>query len=119
MIVVLLIACANLAGLLLVRSIRRRREIAVRLALGARAATLLRQAIVESMVLSLAGGVIGLALAAVALRVGVSLLPETLPRVREIGLDWPVMLFALGLALLTGFRLRTGSGVRCDPNQRE
>ena len=60
-IVVLLIACANLAGLLLVRSIRRRREIAVRLALGARAATLLRQAIVESMVLSIAGGVIGLA----------------------------------------------------------
>ncbi|MGB9418469.1 MAG: ABC transporter permease [Acidobacteriaceae bacterium] len=102
-IVVLLIAGANLAGLLLVRSIRRRREIAVRLALGARTATLLRQAIVESMVLSLAGGGIGLALAAIALRVGVSLLPETLPRVREIGLDWPVMLFALGLAVLTGF----------------
>jgi predicted permease len=102
-IVVLLIACANLAGLLLVRAIRRRREIAVRLALGARAGTLLRQAIVESMVLSIAGGVIGLALAAVALRVGVSLLPQTLPRLNEIGLDWPVMLFALGLALLTGF----------------
>src|SRR6266852_4448568 len=102
-IVVLLIACANLAGLLLVRAIRRRREIAVRLALGARAATLLRQAIVESMVLSIAGGAIGLALAALALRVGVSLLPQTLPRVNEIGLDWPVMLFALGLALLTGF----------------
>jgi predicted permease len=102
-IVVLLIACANLAGLLLVRSIRRRREIAVRLALGARAATLLRQAIVESMVLSIAGGAIGLALAAAALRVGVSLLPATLPRVRDISLDWPVMLFALGLALLTGF----------------
>ncbi len=102
-IVVLLIACANLAGLLLVRAIRRRREIAVRLALGARAATLLRLAIVESMVLSIAGGAIGLALAALAVRVGVSLLPETLPRMNEIGLDWPVMLFALGLALLTGF----------------
>src|SRR5258705_2781349 len=102
-IVVLLIACANLAGLLLVRAIRRRREIAVRLALGARAATLLRHAIVESMVWSIAGGAIGLALAAVALRVRVSLLPQTLPRVNEIGLDWPVMLFALGLALLTGF----------------
>lgn len=101
-VVVLLIACANLAGLLLVRSIRRRREIAVRIALGARAARLLRQAIVESMVLSLAGGALGLALAAAALRVGVSLLPETLPRVRAIGLDWPVMLFALGLALFTG-----------------
>jgi len=101
-VVVLLIACANLAGLLLVRSMRRRREIALRIALGARAARLLRQAIVESMVLSLAGGVIGLALAAAALRVGVNVLPETLPRVQEIGLDWPVMLFALGLALLTG-----------------
>ena len=101
-IVVLLIACANLAGVLLVRAIRRRREIAVRLALGARAATLLRQAILESTVLSIAGGVTGLALAAVALRVGVSLLPQTLPRVNEIGLNWPVMLFALGLALLTG-----------------
>src|ERR1700732_291751 len=84
-IVVLLIACANLAGVLLVRAIRRRREIAVRLALGARAATLLRQAILESTVLSIAGGAIGLALAAVALRVGVSLLPQTLPRINEIG----------------------------------
>jgi predicted permease len=102
-IVVLLIVCANLAGLLLVRAIRRRREIAVRLALGARAATLLRQAVVESMVLSITGGAIGLAAAAAALRVGVSLLPQTLPRIREIGLNWPVMLFALGLVLLTGF----------------
>jgi predicted permease len=102
-IVVLLIACANLAGLLLVRAIRRRREFAVRLALGARAGTLLRQAIVESMVLSTAGGAIGLVLAAAALRVGVSLLPQTLPRINEIGLDWPIMVFAIGLALLTGF----------------
>ena len=101
-VVILLIACANLAGLLLVRSIRRRREIAVRLALGARAATLLRQAIVESMVLSLAGGLVGLALAVAALRLGISLLPETLPRIHEIGLNWPVMAFALALALLTG-----------------
>jgi predicted permease len=102
-IVVLLIACANLAGLLLVRAIRRRREIAVRLALGARAAAVLRQAIVESMVLSIAGGATGLALASVALRVGVSRLPQTLPRINEIGLNWPVMLFALGLTMLTGF----------------
>jgi putative ABC transport system permease protein len=100
--VVLLIACANLAGLLLVRAIRRRREVAVRLALGARAATLLRQAILESLVLSVAGGVIGLALAGIALKVGLKLLPETLPRVNEIGLDWPVAGFALALALVTG-----------------
>ena len=100
--VVLLIACANLAGLLLVRAIRRRREIAVRLALGASSATLLWQAMLESLVLSVSGGLVGLVLAAVALRVGVSLLPETLPRVNEIGLDWQVICFALGLAVLTG-----------------
>jgi putative ABC transport system permease protein len=100
--VVLLIACANLAGLLLVRSIRRRREIAVRLALGASAKTLLGQAILESLVLSIAGGIVGLLLAAVALRIGLRFLPETLPRLNEIGLDWPVVAFALILALLTG-----------------
>jgi predicted permease len=100
--VVLLIACANLAGLLLVRAIRRRREIAMRLALGARAGVLLRQAILESLVLSVSGGALGLVLAAVALRVGVSQLPETLPRIDEISLDWQVVLFAIALAILTG-----------------
>jgi predicted permease len=100
--VVLLIACANLAGLLLVRAIRRRREIAVRLALGARASVLLRQAILESLVLSMSGGLLGLGLASAGLRVGVSWLPETLPRVNEISLDWQVVAFAIGLAILTG-----------------
>jgi putative ABC transport system permease protein len=100
--VVLLIACANLAGLLLVRAIRRRHEIAVRLALGARASTLLWQAILESLVLSVSGGVLGLILAAIALHIGVGFLPETLPRVAEIGLDWQVVAFALSLAVLTG-----------------
>jgi predicted permease len=101
-VVVLLIACANLAGLLLVRAIRRRREIAVRLALGAPAGALLRQTILESLILSLAGGLLGLLLAASALRVGVSWLPETLPRIHEIGLDWQVVVFAIVLAVLTG-----------------
>ena len=100
--VVLLIACANLAGLLLVRAIRRQREIAVRLALGASSAALLWQATLESLLVSVAGGMVGLLLAAGALRVGVSLLPETLPRINEIGLDAQVVTFALGLALLTG-----------------
>jgi len=99
---VLLIACANLAGLLLVRSIRRRREMAVRLALGARAAMLLRQAMVESLVLSITGGLVGLVFAAACIRIGISLLPETLPRIHAISLDWPVIAFALGLAVLTG-----------------
>ncbi len=101
--VVLFIACANLAGLLLVRVIRRRREISVRLALGATGATVLRQSLIESMLLSVSGGLLGLVLASVALRVGVSFLPETLPLISSIGLDWQVVAFALGLALLTGF----------------
>jgi predicted permease len=100
--VVLLIACANLAGLLLVRAIQRRREIAVRMALGARAGALLRQAILESLLLSVSGGLLGLALAAVAIRVGVSRLPDTLPRLDEISLDWKVVAFAMILAAVTG-----------------
>jgi putative ABC transport system permease protein len=100
--VVLLIACANLAGLLLVRAIRRRREIAVRLALGAGARTLLRQALLESLVLSVSGGVLGLILAAIALKLGSSLLPETLPLIGSIGIDWMVAAFALALAIVTG-----------------
>lgn len=100
--VVLFIACANLAGLLLVRVIQRRREIAVRLALGASGAAVLRQAFVETLLLSVTGGVLGLILAWVALRAGVSFLPETLPRVSSIGLDGGVVAFALGLAALTG-----------------
>lgn len=100
--VVLLIACANLAGLLLVRAIRNRREIAIRLAVGARAGALLRQAVLESLLLSLGGGVLGLIAAAVALRVGLQFLPDTLPRATEIGLDWQVVGFALLLAVVTG-----------------
>ncbi len=101
--IVLLIACANLAGLLLVRAIRRQREVAVRLALGARSAALLRQAILESLILSVLGGVLGVALAGVALSVGKNLLPESLPRVSEISLNWVVVSFALLLAIVTGF----------------
>jgi predicted permease len=100
--VVLLMACANLAGLLLVRVIRRRREIAVRLALGAQGAAVLRQSFLEAMLLSIVGGILGLALAGTALRVGVSFLPESLPRVGSIGLDWNVVFFAISVALLTG-----------------
>lgn len=101
-VIVLLIACANLAGLLLVRAIGRRRQIAVRMALGAPAGTLLREALLESLTLSVGGGMAGLGLAAITLRVGVSLLPETLPRIQEISLDGQVVLFAIVLSVLTG-----------------
>jgi putative ABC transport system permease protein len=101
-IVVLFIACANLAGLLLVRVIGSRREISVRFALGAGRTAVLRQSLVEALVLSTSGGFLGLLLAWIVLRVGVRFLPETLPRVNSISLDWQVVAFALGLALLTG-----------------
>ena len=100
--VVLLIACANLAGLLLVRAIRRSRETAVRLALGSSAGTLMRQAIAESLMLSVSGGVIGIALAGIAIRIFISHLPETLPRINDIRLNWVVVAFALFLAIGTG-----------------
>jgi putative ABC transport system permease protein len=100
--VVLLIACVNLAGLLLVRAIRRRHEIGVRLALGASTGGLLRQNMLESLALSVTGGVLGVVLAGVAIRVLVRQLPENMPRISEIGLDWVVVAFALFLALTTG-----------------
>jgi putative ABC transport system permease protein len=99
---VLFIACVNLAGLLLVRMIGRRHEIAVHVALGASGAAVLRQWLVEALLLSVSGGILGLALASGALRAGISFLPETLPRVTSVGLDWQVVAFALGLAVLTG-----------------
>ncbi|HEY2471152.1 MAG TPA: ABC transporter permease [Terracidiphilus sp.] len=102
-IVVLFIACANLAGLLLVRVIRRRREISMRMALGASGAAVIRQSLIETLTLSVTGGVVGLLLAAATLRLGVSFLPETLPRIDSIALDWKVIGFALLLAILTGF----------------
>ena len=100
--VVLLIACVNLAGIMLVRAIRRQREVAVRLALGASAYALLRQTILESLVLSVSGGLLGLLAAGMALKLGRSLLPESLPRISEISLNWDVIGFALLLAVVTG-----------------
>lgn len=100
--VVFFIACANLAGLLLVRVIRRRREISLRLALGASRAAVLRHSLAEALLLSIGGGLLGLALAGIALRIGISFLPETLPRVSSISLDWKVVAFSLCLALFTG-----------------
>ena len=99
---VLLIACANLAGLLLVRAIRQRREIAVRLALGARPSVLLRRPLIESLILSLTGGLLGCVLAAGILRWGIDLLPSSIPRTDEVYLDWKIAAFALALAVLTG-----------------
>lgn len=100
--VVLLIACANVATLLLVRALRRRREHAVRLALGARAGVILRECVCEGLVLSFAGGLLGLAFAASLLRVVLPLLPESMPRINSISLNAGVASFALLVTVATG-----------------
>jgi putative ABC transport system permease protein len=100
--IVLLIACVNVAGLLLVRAIRRRREYAVRLALGARSSVIIRESVFEGLLLSMAGGLLGLAFAAIAIRTALHLLPESMPRVDSISMDATVAGFALLLALATG-----------------
>ena len=100
--VVLLIACVNVASLLLVRAIRRRSEYAVRLALGARSSVIIRESLFEGLLLGVAGGLLGLAFAAIAIQTTLHLLPDSMPRVDSISLDATVASFALMLALLTG-----------------
>ena len=97
--VVLLVACANVANLLLVRVEGRRQELAIRSALGSGRANITFGLLFESAVLGVTGGVIGLALALVALRVLVAAAPTGLPRLHEIGINFPVLLFAAGTAL--------------------
>ena len=100
--VVLLIACANVAGLLLVRAIRRRNDYAVRIALGARAGSIIRQSVLEGVLLGVTGGLVGLALAAAAIRITLRVLPDSMPRLDSISMDATVAGFALLLALATG-----------------
>jgi len=99
---VLLIACVNVANLLLARSTGRTREFAIRTALGASRQRVVRQLLAESSLLAFAGGGLGLLLASWGTRAALSALPSTLPRAEEIGLDWRVLLFTLGISLLAG-----------------
>jgi putative ABC transport system permease protein len=96
---VMLIACANVAGLLLVRGESRRRELAVRVALGASSGRLVRLLLAESAVLAMAGGAAGVALAAGAVRLVRTNAPAGLPRVAETTLDWGVLAFAVAAAI--------------------
>jgi predicted permease len=102
---VLLIACANIANLLLARFAGRRKEIAARLALGATRADVLRQLVTESMIVALLGGVVGLLLAQWALSAVVALGADLIPRVVEIGLDRVALAFALLVTLVTGLAI--------------
>jgi predicted permease len=99
---VLLIACANVANLLLARSNGRSREFAIRAALGASPARVIRQLLTESVLLGIAGGCIGLVLARLGVRVLVAALANSLPRSEEIALDGHVLFYTLGVSVLTG-----------------
>jgi putative ABC transport system permease protein len=102
---VLLVACANVANLLLVRAEGRQQELAVRAALGASRAQLAREMLLESVLLALVGGALGLGVAAGFIRLLVSLAPANLPRLDLIGLDLPVLLFTILTSLLAGVLL--------------
>lgn len=131
---VLLIACANVANLLLVRAESRQRELALRIAVGAGRGHVIRGFLSESFTLAAFGGVLGVAVAALAVRISVDLLPMALPRVDEIGVDARVLAFtaaiSIGSALLFGFfpllqaggdlsnQLRSG-GARGETGSRE
>jgi predicted permease len=99
---VLLVACANVASLLLARAVSRERELAMRVALGATRGRLVRQCLVESIVLGLSGGVLGVLLATFGVRPLVAFWPGDLPRAEEVQLDWRVLLFALAVSVLSG-----------------
>jgi len=99
---VLLIACANLANMTLARATVRARELAIRTAVGAGRARVLRQLLAESLLLSLVGGLIGVILAHMGLKAFVTGWPTMLPRMEEVGLDGTVLVFSLSLALFSG-----------------
>ena len=99
---VLLIACANVANLLLARGAARQKEIAIRAAMGASRTRVLRQMLTESILLSAIGGVAGLLLSVWLTQVLMSMLPEGAPRLEQIGIDYRVLTFALGVSALTG-----------------
>ena len=116
---VLLIACVNVASLLLARAVSRERELAMRVALGAGRGRLVRQCLTESAVLGLLGGALGVMLAAAGVRPFVVLWPGGLPRATEVQLDWRVLLFALVASLASGLLFGLAPALRAPARDLE
>jgi predicted permease len=116
---VLLIACANVASLLLARAVSRDRELSMRAALGASRSRLMRQCMTESAVLGLAGGALGVLLATIGIRPFLTFWPGSLPRAEEVQLDWLVLLFALAASLGSGFLFGLAPALRFGARKLE
>jgi predicted permease len=116
---VLLIACVNIASLLLARAVSRERELAMRVALGASRGRLVRQCLTESAMLGLCGGALGVWLAAVGTRPFLAFWPGSLPRAEEVRLDWHVLVFALAVSLLSGLLFGLAPALRAPTGDLE
>ena len=116
---VLLIACVNVASLLLARAVSRERELAMRVALGASQGRLVRQCLTESTMLGVCAGVMGVVLAAGGIGPFVALWPGSLPRAEEVQLDWRVLLFAVGVSLLSGLLFGLAPALRAPKHEVE
>ncbi len=116
---VLLIACVNVASLLLARAVSRERELAMRAALGAARSRLIRQCLTESAVLGLSGGALGILLAVFGIHPFVTFWPGSLPRAEEVQLDWRVLLFAVAVSIASGLLFGLAPALRTPARHLE
>jgi predicted permease len=116
---ILLIACANIASLLLARAVSRERELAMRSALGAGRGRLVRQCLTETAVLAIGGGALGVALALAGLKPFIAFWPGGLPRAWEVRLDWHVLLFSLAVSVFGGFLFGLAPALRAPVRELE